>query len=296
MSPVSRVMKQPGGDTNHNIFSWSDPPTADCSSTGAATAASAGKASLANIGSSADGGLSAPLRTSVRTSQGHGTSQIVFGDDGTSEPTRVKPSSFVKQRELLGSGIFSNDPISVSSSAFANNNDQNCGNVITDRPSVRLHQPAGGVSQIVFGESEPPIPQKRISSQKATELGGMSWNEGDGLAHRHPSEQKIKELCGTAPIFSADSDMNAAQVDSDGTLRVSEKVEELRGRGLFVEERGMGAHGGVSDGKVKELQGHGQILSCSTDDAATSLLQQQQQDAMRRSRRTPGGNSSIVFG
>jgi SPIRAL1-like protein len=35
-----------------------------------------------------------------------------------------------------------------SSNAFANGANQNCGNVLTDRPTTRLHAPPGGKSQI----------------------------------------------------------------------------------------------------------------------------------------------------
>ena len=38
-----------------------------------------------------------------------------------------------------------------SANAFANGANQNCGNVITDRSSTRLHAPPGGHSSIPFG-------------------------------------------------------------------------------------------------------------------------------------------------
>ena len=39
----------------------------------------------------------------------------------------------------------------VSSNAFANGMNQNCGNVLTDRPTTRLHAPPGGRSSITLG-------------------------------------------------------------------------------------------------------------------------------------------------
>jgi SPIRAL1-like protein len=47
-----------------------------------------------------------------------------------------------------------------SSNAFANGANQNCGNVLTDRPTTRLHAPPGGQSQIASilswgGDDEP---------------------------------------------------------------------------------------------------------------------------------------------
>jgi len=40
---------------------------------------------------------------------------------------------------------------STSSNSFANGSNQNCGNMITDRSSTRIHAPPGGVSSITFG-------------------------------------------------------------------------------------------------------------------------------------------------
>eukprot|EP01059_Diplonema_ambulator_P034241 TRINITY_DN7586_c0_g2_i2.p2 TRINITY_DN7586_c0_g2~~TRINITY_DN7586_c0_g2_i2.p2 ORF type:complete len:114 (+),score=21.13 TRINITY_DN7586_c0_g2_i2:37-378(+) len=37
-----------------------------------------------------------------------------------------------------------------SSNAWASNSNQNCGNMITDRPSTRVHAPPGGKSSITF--------------------------------------------------------------------------------------------------------------------------------------------------
>mmetsp|Transcript_9247 Transcript_9247/g.16315 ORF Transcript_9247/g.16315 Transcript_9247/m.16315 type:complete len:133 (+) Transcript_9247:139-537(+) len=41
----------------------------------------------------------------------------------------------------------------VSSNAYARGDNQNCGNVITDRPSTRLHAPPGGKSSFSLGWS-----------------------------------------------------------------------------------------------------------------------------------------------
>jgi SPIRAL1-like protein len=41
--------------------------------------------------------------------------------------------------------------LNVSSNAFANGGNQNCGNMITDRSSTRIHAPPGGHSSIHFG-------------------------------------------------------------------------------------------------------------------------------------------------
>jgi SPIRAL1-like protein len=55
-----------------------------------------------------------------------------------------------------------------SSNAYANGSDPNCGNVITDRSTTRLHAPPGGHSQICFGADprDAPQPVGRVSTQE----------------------------------------------------------------------------------------------------------------------------------
>ena len=60
-----------------------------------------------------------------------------------------------------GSSAFGGDAgrMRGSSNAYANGANQNCGNVITDRSSTRLHAPPGGHSQISFGDDSAPPPR-----------------------------------------------------------------------------------------------------------------------------------------
>jgi len=55
-----------------------------------------------------------------------------------------------------------------SSNAFANGANQNCGNVITDRPTTRLHAPPGGKSEMAnllsWGADEEP--QRNTRAQR----------------------------------------------------------------------------------------------------------------------------------
>lgn len=60
-----------------------------------------------------------------------------------------------------------------SSNAFANGANQNCGNVLTDRPTTRLHAPPGGKSQmssILSWEPEEPAPQNRRAQREARDV------------------------------------------------------------------------------------------------------------------------------
>merc|ERR1719247_3729738 len=53
---------------------------------------------------------------------------------------------------MMGSsGISSIGGGAISSNAYANGANQNCGNVMTGRSSTRIHAPPGGGSQISFG-------------------------------------------------------------------------------------------------------------------------------------------------
>jgi SPIRAL1-like protein len=55
----------------------------------------------------------------------------------------------------------------TSSNSFAVGANQNCGNVITDRSSTRVHAPPGGRSQISFGSQEPIIAPKSVAAAAA---------------------------------------------------------------------------------------------------------------------------------
>ena len=89
-----------------------------------------------------------------------GASQISLGGEPTSypapaarAPTAQEQDRAENARSNVTSNIFGapSNARSGSSNAFANGADQNCGNVITDRPSTRLHAPPGGKSSISFG-------------------------------------------------------------------------------------------------------------------------------------------------
>ncbi|GAQ83164.1 hypothetical protein KFL_001380050 [Klebsormidium nitens] len=184
-----RLSIPPGGDQSINLFDWSEssgPPTPD-TITG--------------------------VRRGRGTSPGSG-SKIVFGDEKPIEhetiPTR--PGSAQKHKELSGSGIFDKGPHSESSNAFANNNDQNNGNYITDRPSTRVQQPAGGISQISLGGGYDTTPEK-VPAHKLAKFAEIRGNMEEELQKGSPGEylgrpssEKKKELLdskvfGPAPPF-----------------------------------------------------------------------------------------------
>ncbi|GBG88658.1 hypothetical protein CBR_g48189 [Chara braunii] len=162
-------------------------------------------------------------RSSVRTFKA-GVSQIPFGTGAAPfepEPHRGRLGSAVKQREMLGSGIFGEGPLNVSANAFANGMDQNLGNYITDRPSVRLHQPAGGMSQICLGsdQQDSTTPKRRLSFDhvaKQKELIG-SFALPESPHGRRLSLTKAKEMNGS-DIFGwplALQEMSSLTLDGD---------------------------------------------------------------------------------
>ena len=64
-------------------------------------------------------------------------------------------------------------------------------------PSLFFLQPVGGVSQIVFGDSDKPIPLevKRVSEKKLADLMGTGEYKGETTV-LHVSDAKIRELKG----------------------------------------------------------------------------------------------------
>jgi hypothetical protein len=114
--------------------------------------------------------------------------------------TRLRQAPGGTSTIILGGD--SNDPFDthchrVSSNSFANSSNQNCGNVLTERPSTRLHQAPGGNSSIQFGEGEnaPPI---SVSSNKFA--SGTNQNSGNAITDK-PST-KVCQAPGGSSSFS----------------------------------------------------------------------------------------------
>eukprot|EP01029_Cantina_marsupialis_P023364 TRINITY_DN580_c0_g1_i1.p1 TRINITY_DN580_c0_g1~~TRINITY_DN580_c0_g1_i1.p1 ORF type:complete len:202 (-),score=51.30 TRINITY_DN580_c0_g1_i1:201-806(-) len=74
----------------------------------------------------------------------------------------------------------------VSSNKFANGANQNCGNVITDRSTTRIHAPPGGRSQISFGGYEEPVAPKRRAEPKPAPVAPKAAAPAP-VAHTAPS-------------------------------------------------------------------------------------------------------------
>lgn len=108
-----------------------------------------------------------------------------------------KPNSESKKREMSGSGIFSQDDDLDQSSS------------VSDKPTVRVHQPSAAVSQISFGVDGVVSPKKPTSVSevaKQRELTGTLELDGVTPARKPTSTSKVKELVGS-DIFGPPPDL-----------------------------------------------------------------------------------------
>jgi len=144
-----------------------------------------------------------------------------------------------------------------SSNAFANGANQNCGNVLTDRPTTRLHAPPGGKSQIAsilsWDTDESDAPRGNQRAQR----------EARGPAMQPPAQFGVDPMQGRAhgaPSGGFDNRRND-----------------------YMPSQAAGGNGGVSSNAYANgaNQNCGNVL---TDRRTTKVLA------------PPGGHSSIVFG
>ena len=78
---------------------------------------------------------------------------------------------------------FSQDPVfganaKKGSNAYASGANQNCGNVITDRPTTRLHAPPGGSSSICLSDGSSEIVAPRSCQCAGGSSCVPSWSVG----------------------------------------------------------------------------------------------------------------------
>ena len=79
-----------------------------------------------------------------------------------------------------------------SSNAYANGSDQNCGNVITDRPTTRLHAPPGGHSSISFGADDAARDAPRSSRETQQNAFGDARSNVDSQVFGAPSDARAQ--------------------------------------------------------------------------------------------------------
>eukprot|EP00271_Cylindrocystis_brebissonii_P000415 TRINITY_DN10509_c0_g1_i1.p1 TRINITY_DN10509_c0_g1~~TRINITY_DN10509_c0_g1_i1.p1 ORF type:complete len:311 (+),score=58.41 TRINITY_DN10509_c0_g1_i1:207-1139(+) len=307
------IKQPPGGARTLNLFGWDEGQ--DKEKTPSNPARSQGP-----------GNGSASLASQLR-------SQIFSGENSSLSPQSKggRQGSTRKQEEMSGSGIFSPRPVTTSSNAYANNNDQNCGNYITNRPSVRLHQPAGGASQVFLGgEPVEGMKLKTLSPLKKAELSGStpeSSGEGDSQVRRQFSAAKMRELNGSISIFSppAAPSPNRPQPDhqqpnageGDSSPARLARQPSAGGSPVTANLTNFGEEGEaalslpvrrVSGKKVADLQGTGQYKDVSPTLSVSAAKQRELQgcnifadgkpqfrESLGGIRQPPGGESSIAL-
>jgi SPIRAL1-like protein len=153
-----------------------------------------------------------------------------------------------------------------SSNAFANGANQNCGNVLTDRPTTRLHAPPGGKSQIssiLSWDTEEPEPRnnQRAQREARNNVPAPAGFGVDPMQRAHGMQ---------------------AQPGPSSESRRNDYMSDLR-RNDYSSAQAAGGAGGVSSNAYANgaNQNCGNVL---TDRRTTRVSA------------PPGGHSSIVFG
>jgi SPIRAL1-like protein len=118
-----------------------------------------------------------------------------------------------------------------SSNAFANGANQNCGNVITDRPTTRLHAPPGGKSEmssiLSWGADEPETnsraqrePRGRGAVQAPAQFGAdpMQQARGPGPSFESRRNDYIAQSSGGHGGASSNAYANGANQNCGNVL------------------------------------------------------------------------------
>jgi len=109
-----------------------------------------------------------------------------------------------------------------SSNAYANGADQNCGNVITDRPSTRLHAPPGGHSSISFGADAPDLNVPRLSRETQQNAFGEARSNVHSQVFGAPSDARAH----SSNAYANGADQNCGNFITD---RPSTRLHEPPG-------------------------------------------------------------------
>ncbi|KAK9111052.1 hypothetical protein Scep_018571 [Stephania cephalantha] len=186
-----------------------------------------------NGASDADSGNEAPNKTGLRMYQQtlSGMSQISFRADESISPKRPttltevakqrelsgnldsesearlkKQVSDVKNKELSGHDIFGpppevpSRPLAARSLGLKDSKDMGEPSPRNVRTSVKVSNPAGGQSNIMFSEETPVKSAKKIHNQKFQELTGNDIFKGEappGSAEKSLSVAKLREMSGS---------------------------------------------------------------------------------------------------
>ena len=116
-----------------------------------------------------------------------GHSSISFGADVDRDAPRAsretQQSAYSDARSNVRSQVFGapSDAHAQSSDACADGAEQNCGDVIADRPSARSHAPPGGRSQIAFGDVDNAPTERRVRPDTAASAAKEREQQGSDI-------------------------------------------------------------------------------------------------------------------
>jgi SPIRAL1-like protein len=185
-----------------------------------------------------------------------GASQILFGDYG------LVPS----------------DEATLSANLFANGRDQNCGNVLTDRPTSRVVAPPGGASSIWFSEH-----------------GIVAKESTDGSSDTSRTLSNVSDVLSDSPatreVSIMPQDDSREATISASKLRICQRIAEEKVNNVASIETG--GHGSAASGLFTEG-------SISANKFANGDCQNvgnfMTGKPTTRVHAPPGGVSQIVFG
>ncbi|BBM97455.1 hypothetical protein MPTK1_1g05870 [Marchantia polymorpha subsp. ruderalis] len=329
-STLKRGTTPPGGPSTFDLFSWSEGPD---TTQRTAVRHSATNDSAAFAAASDQSCTSPPSRPTIRMHQpAGGASTFAFGEQMTPEEAEAlvkrRPNSECKKKEMYGNAIFGEAALvnrdqesarpgsevkrkeMFGSGIFVEGAEggEHAGITSQDRTCVRLHQPAGGVSQIQFGGEELTSPKKPTSIPevaKQRELSGSTETTLD-LKHRSFSNAKAKELVGSNIFGPAPPDAPPRRVamepaggrsqiafghdDTPNSARKVDphKIAELSGNNIFADDPQTPVadpHHHLSHAKLREMSGS----DIFKDDKPVN------RDSIGGIRKPPGGGSTIAL-
>jgi len=100
-----------------------------------------------------------------------------------------------------------------SSNRFANGNNQNAGNVITDRPSTRVHYGPGGKTSICLGQDMPEAPVRQRHAAVAPKETTPAPADPPALAQQNSAPAAAKAVSSNA--FANGANQNAGNFITD---------------------------------------------------------------------------------
>jgi len=122
------------------------------------------------------------------------------------------------------------EAVTVSSSKFANGSNQNCGNVLSERPSTRLHQAPGGNSTLLLGVCHDSGGQNEVVTVSSNKFAsGANQNSGNMISDR-PST-RVRQAPGGHTTICLSYDETPTKSGSKQALKIFEESSSMKAAG-----------------------------------------------------------------